>query len=665
MSIFDRLFRKKSFPVGDPPGAGMWRYSRGYADIMTERLTSPYRQHPVVHAAIRSKARNIAQVPFELFRAGSDKVVTAGPVYRLLTDINPHMTMYQFFEAVVTALDIDGESMWYPDTRNVNGLPVYYWRAPASDVTVAKRGTTPVGWNIKIGNVPQFFGWDQVMHFRYYNPHDDLRGLSPLASLAVTLESDYSAMRYNGIFFANDGTPGGVLSTEQQLTDAQYERLKTQMIDRRRGVNNAHSTMLLDGGLKYQQVAINNHDMQFLDLRKHAIEEIAMVLGVPKSELQETEAINYATTAALDINYWRRTLIPLLRLIEGTLNSSLLNAHGFEGYFNVRAIDALNREILEKVEAARGLYSIGVPLNLINERLGLDLGDDIPYGDEPHGVPREEKAVVKAAPEVPEVKGDIVETARRKQWNMEMRRIAPIVGRCSKAVRDYFFRAEQRLIRRLLKSYRSSIKSGVDWGTDKAEIGIKAVPGDMFGDAIDPGELARVTGEHIRAAAESGYLSLPRAVVRGSAAAVARVVQARTVEFVGITERLQTAIRERVAAALIEELTEDQRAQAIVDAVRQEMEMAMRRARTIARTEVHSAYSSGAYKSMEDSGAKWIQWIASRDERVRESHMAIDGETVKLGDRFSNGLMHPLDSEGDPGEIINCRCVGVARYEEA
>jgi uncharacterized protein with gpF-like domain len=62
-----------------------------------------------------------------------------------------------------------------------------------------------------------------------------------------------------------------------------------------------------------------------------------------------------------------------------------------------------------------------------------------------------------------------------------------------------------------------------------------------------------------------------------------------------------------------------------------------------------------------EEGIEKIQWVSSGDERVRESH-DID-EIIDFGDTFSNGLRYPRDQQGEPGEIINCRCAFIAVIE--
>lgn len=52
-------------------------------------------------------------------------------------------------------------------------------------------------------------------------------------------------------------------------------------------------------------------------------------------------------------------------------------------------------------------------------------------------------------------------------------------------------------------------------------------------------------------------------------------------------------------------------------------------------------------------------WQSKRDERVRPSHVAVDGTTLPVGERFLVGrglLLYPQDPSGPLEETINCRC---------
>lgn len=85
-----------------------------------------------------------------------------------------------------------------------------------------------------------------------------------------------------------------------------------------------------------------------------------------------------------------------------------------------------------------------------------------------------------------------------------------------------------------------------------------------------------------------------------------------------------------------------------------------------ARTAMTSAQNAGRLERMketEDMGVRiQKQWIATLDNRTRDSHEEIDGETIDVNELFSNGLEYPGDPAGDDSEVYNCRCTMTYYY---
>jgi len=78
----------------------------------------------------------------------------------------------------------------------------------------------------------------------------------------------------------------------------------------------------------------------------------------------------------------------------------------------------------------------------------------------------------------------------------------------------------------------------------------------------------------------------------------------------------------------------------------------------VARTEVAAAAGFGQREAAKQSGVvKKKSWLSSRDDRVRDAHVVMDGEKQSLDSAYSNGLMFPGDPSGDPSESVMCRCV--------
>lgn len=96
----------------------------------------------------------------------------------------------------------------------------------------------------------------------------------------------------------------------------------------------------------------------------------------------------------------------------------------------------------------------------------------------------------------------------------------------------------------------------------------------------------------------------------------------------------------------------------------------IRRGDRIARTESHSALNAGRYEAMrqtaEDVGlteaAITCEWQSARDERVRASHRALNGKTVRYGEAFVSPLGSRMRWPGDreygalSADVVGCRC---------
>ena len=96
------------------------------------------------------------------------------------------------------------------------------------------------------------------------------------------------------------------------------------------------------------------------------------------------------------------------------------------------------------------------------------------------------------------------------------------------------------------------------------------------------------------------------------------------------------------------------------------------RSEVIARTEalraVHAANYEAFQQAIEGGGVQAQelirQWHTARDERVRETHVAADGQKRGINEPFLVGgaeLRYPGDSLGPAREVVNCRCIETIR----
>lgn len=87
-----------------------------------------------------------------------------------------------------------------------------------------------------------------------------------------------------------------------------------------------------------------------------------------------------------------------------------------------------------------------------------------------------------------------------------------------------------------------------------------------------------------------------------------------------------------------------------------------------ARTMMTGAQNGGRLDAMERANGLGIEiqkeWMATLDNRTRDSHQKLDGERADFKKPFSNKLMFPGDPKGSPEEVYNCRCTMVPFYPE-
>ena len=82
---------------------------------------------------------------------------------------------------------------------------------------------------------------------------------------------------------------------------------------------------------------------------------------------------------------------------------------------------------------------------------------------------------------------------------------------------------------------------------------------------------------------------------------------------------------------------------------------------TIARTETGTISGATRYQAFRIEGIEYTEWLTANDEKVRDSHVvAGNSGPIAVGGLFpAVNMRYPLDPQGMPGDIINCRCVSI------
>jgi HK97 family phage portal protein len=620
-----------------------------------DELTNAYKQLPTVYACINSKARNISNVPFRITRQGSDNILENVPITNLFENPNPYMSKYQFFESLVVNLESGGNYYIYPEGM-INGVPINLWSFAYQYVSEIYNSGKFIGYKVRWGKNSMRFQIDELIHNMYYNPDSNVRGLSPMSSLSLPNDIKYNAMLYSKRFYENDATPPIVYEQDKPYTPTQKQQLKHELIESRKGVNKSHKALLLDDGWKAKSISLSTKDIQMLDTLKMTVNDVCMVFKVPKSELSIYDDINYATALSQDRSFWQKTLIPLGKMIEDNLNQRLLNPLGYRGYFDYKGLDAINYAILEKVEAAKGLYQIGFTGNEINDRLNLGF-DEKPWRDEPFQrfmpLTTEEKILRDITPEVKQIPEritieEMAKAQRAVVWKNLYSRVRGTVIKAAASMRKYFLNVQKKIKDKMTKSFEI-VELELKTNREVEELLQEAIK------EVSDEKLRRYMEKHIEEAIEKGLESIELEFALGEDV-VRQLINERLTKIKGINETLRIDLRKKLADAVQEGLPEKERTKIVLETIDGVFANAKSRAKTIARTETHAAYMDSRYEKMNLSEPIGKMWITARDTNVRDLHEPLDGETVAWNEYFSNGLLRPHDPSGSAEEVINCRC---------
>lgn len=102
------------------------------------------------------------------------------------------------------------------------------------------------------------------------------------------------------------------------------QRLRDSFNAGHAGGENAGRTLILEDGMDFAPLEFTAVDMQFLELRRHQVAEIARVFRIPLHLLQELERATHNNAEAMGQQFLSLTLLPWLKIWEAGIRRALL-----------------------------------------------------------------------------------------------------------------------------------------------------------------------------------------------------------------------------------------------------------------------------------------------------------------------------------------------------
>lgn len=283
-------------------------------------------RHAAVYACVKVLAESIGQLPLKVYRDGgeSKQREKSHALQKLLRKPNEFQTGQEFWEQCVSHMKLRGNFYAFT-SRDANGLVLEMLPFRLGAVTPKLRKDYSVVYEVSFQDgTTDVLGPSQVLHIK--NPSvDGVEGLSDIGQLRESIGLGIAMERHGSRLFKNGARPQGILRTAEILDDESFNRIKKSWDDAHGGIDNAHKTAILEAGLEYQGMSMNNQDAQFVDARGLTRSEIAGAFRVPPHKIGDLQHATFSNIEHQAQEFVVDALMPIITRIENRLRVSLFD----------------------------------------------------------------------------------------------------------------------------------------------------------------------------------------------------------------------------------------------------------------------------------------------------------------------------------------------------
>ncbi|QES77166.1 phage portal protein [Proteus mirabilis] len=303
-------------------------------------------QLSAVWACVRLLSESISTLPIKIYKSESDgsrSLAKDHPIYRLLCkQPNFEMTPSRFMLMVVASLCLRGNS--FIEKKYIGSKLVALEPLLPQNMMVKRSDQTGMleyKYTDPLGQKTRTIPTNKIMHIRGFGM-DGICGMIPVKVGRDVIGAALSVEESAAKIFENGLQSSGFLSSELPLNDEQRERIRSYLLSFV-GSKNAGKMMVLEGGMKYNNVTMNPEAAQMLESRTFSIEEICRWFRVPPFMVghMDKQSSWASSVEGMNMQFLTNTLRPLLVNIEQEISRCLLN--GDDDYYAEFSVEGLLR----------------------------------------------------------------------------------------------------------------------------------------------------------------------------------------------------------------------------------------------------------------------------------------------------------------------------------
>lgn len=338
------VFERKSSSLAEP---APWLYELFGAPLTAAgKSITPQTalRSPAVACAVRTISEPCGQLPVHIYRRGADGSRERDldhPASTLLRDFANDWTSAGDLRTQITT-DALLHGNGYAFVNWVNEKPIELIRLRPSSVSVKANDAGEPIYTINEAGQRRTLTSADLIHIRFSLSHDGICGESPINLAREAIALSLAMEEHSARLFGSGARPSGTLETEKSLNENQVKNART-LIDAQAARENAGRTLILPDGYKFNPLTFSSVDLQFLELRKYAVEEIARAFRVPPHLLFELGRATWGNAEELGASFVSFTLMYWLKTWEAALRRALFTLEERSNYIVEFLVDDLLR----------------------------------------------------------------------------------------------------------------------------------------------------------------------------------------------------------------------------------------------------------------------------------------------------------------------------------
>lgn len=283
-------------------------------------------QLSTVYACVKVLAESFAILPIVVYQIDKNGLRVPNNnhwLVRLFKRPNDYQTSFQFREMILLHLALRG-NFFAEIITNARGeittlLPIH---PDAVRIEILNNGNYRYLVDQSDGS-QKVLPRGQIWHIRGMSD-DGIVGLNPIETARENIGVGLAAQSYGSRFYQNDARPGGWIEFPGQFKNEEAKKVFRDGWQKLQGGKNRGKAAVLDMGMKYHELSINNADAQFIETRKYQIAEICRLFRVPLHKIQDLDRATNNNIEHVSLEFWTDTMLPWCERIEASIEFDLI-----------------------------------------------------------------------------------------------------------------------------------------------------------------------------------------------------------------------------------------------------------------------------------------------------------------------------------------------------